>query len=324
MIIPKFLYPKLFENISEDYSKNIYLLNMNSWSFVKFIYQYTIFFIKNVKSGEHFHYTLNPLFMFHLFYNTTYSMSLCHSSNLPSFKTKSGGLILQRLSIKLANNIDILNQSLFDIFVNLFPKYTSKTSVTPGGTYIRRINIKKDIKKDKFVFISRLTLGKGVETFIELVPQINSYIKEKYSFNISFYVFGEGILSEFVIEKIIYLKKRDIDINYGGFVAVENILSSTKCVFSMQEATNYPSRVIAEALSYGCNVIALDTGDTREFGELKGLFYYSTIDELFSAIDDVMREKFKTKEIADGAVVRFSSEEYIDYFYRIFSENSCK
>ena len=92
----------------------------------------------------------------------------------------------------------------------------------------------------------------------------------------------------------------------------------------MQEATNYPSRVVAEALSYGCNVITSDTGDTREFGELKGLFYYLTINELFSAIDDVMNEKFDTKEIADEAVVRFSSKEYIDYFYRIFSENSFK
>lgn len=92
----------------------------------------------------------------------------------------------------------------------------------------------------------------------------------------------------------------------------------------MQDATNYPSRVVAEALSNGCNVIASDTGDTRDFGELKGLFYYSTIDELFKSIDNVMNDKFKTNEIIDSAVVRFSSEDYINYFYRIFSEDNCK
>lgn len=262
--------------------------------------------------------------MFHLFNKTHYSMSLCHSSTLPSFKSKSKGLILQRLSMRWAKNIDILNASLLHIFAHSFAKYISKASITPGGTYIRKINIKKNNEKNKFIFLSRLVPGKGVETFLELVPQINLYIKEKYSLDVPFYIFGEGSLKQFVIEKINSLKESGIDINYGGFVAVENILPSTKCVFSMQETTNYPSRVIAESLSYGCNVIASDTGDTREFGELKGLFYYLTINELFSAIDDVMNGKFDTKEIADEAVVRFSSKEYIDYFYRIFSENSCK
>lgn len=323
LVIPEFLYPKLFASISKDYSKNIVLINITKWSFSEFIYKYLIFFIERTKSGDHFHYPLNPLFMFHVFSKTSYSMSLCHSSNLPSFKAKSGGLILQRLSLKWAKNIDILNASLFDIFTESFPKYISKSTVTPGGTYIRKVNVKKDIEKDKFVFLSRLALGKGVETFIELVPQIDSYIKEKYSLSIPFHIFGDGILNQFVKERVDYLKQNGINISYGGFVAVETILPSTRCLFSMQGATNYPSRVIAEALSYGCNVIASDTGDTREFGELKGLFYYSTIDELFSAIDDVMNEKFDTKEIADEAVVRFSSEEYIDYFYRIFSENSC-
>ena len=37
LVIPKFLYPKLFENILEDYSKNIYLLDMDQWSFVNFL-----------------------------------------------------------------------------------------------------------------------------------------------------------------------------------------------------------------------------------------------------------------------------------------------
>lgn len=325
LVIPKFLYPKLFENISQDYSKNIYLLDMDKWSFLKFLYQYSKFFIKNVKSGDHFHYPLNPLFMFHLFNNTTYSISLCCSVNIPNFKTKSGGYLLQRLSLNSSKNIDILNVRILDIFVKKFPNYISKTTLTPGGTYIRKINLEKKIKKNKFTLISRLIPEKkGIETYLEMVPQIHTYIKNKYSLVVPFYVFGEGVLKQFVIEKINSLKESGIDINYGGFVAVENILPSTKCVFSMQETTNYPSRVIAEALSYGCNVIASDTGDTREFGEIKGLFYYSTIDELFSSIDDVMNEKFDTKEIADEAVVRFSSKEYIDYFYRIFSENSCK
>lgn len=297
---------------------------MNKWSFIKFMYQYTIFFIKNAKSCDHFHYPLNPLFIFHLFNNTKYSISLCHSSNLPSFRSRSKGLILQRLSFKWSKKIDILNASLLEVFSHSFPRYTSKASTTPGGTYIRKINLEKNIKKDKFIFLSRLAPAKGVERFVELVPAIDRYMKEKYSFSISFFIYGDGILKQFVKEKVNSLKQDGINISYGGFVAVETILPSTKCIFSMQDATNYPSRVIAEALSYGCNVIASDTGDTRDFGELKGLFYYSTIDELFKSIDSVMNDKFKTNEIIDSAVVRFSSEDYINYFYRIFSENNCK
>ncbi|QKF58967.1 glycosyltransferase [Aliarcobacter lanthieri] len=324
LVIPKFLYPKLFKNISKDYSKNIFLLDMNKWSFIRFIYQYGIFFIKNAKPSDHFHYPLNPLFIFHLFNSTSYSISLCHSSDLPSFKSRSGGLFLQRLSMKWAKNIDILNKSLFNIFAHSFPKYISKTSVTPGGTYIRKQDIKQDIKKDKFIFLSRLAYGKGVETFIKLLPQIDSYVKNKYSLAISFYIFGDGILKQFVKEQVDYLKQSGIDINYGGFVTAETVLPNTKCIFSMQDATNYPSRVIAEGLSYGCNVIASDTGDTREFGELKGLFYYSTIDELFRAIDNIIMDEFNINDIIDSAIVRFSSESYINYFYRVFNENNYK
>ncbi len=85
--------------------------------------------------------------MFHLFSKTSYSMSLCHSSILPSFKSKSGGLILQRLSIKWAKNVDILNASLFDMFTQSFPKYITKATVTPGGTYLRKVNVGKNIEK---------------------------------------------------------------------------------------------------------------------------------------------------------------------------------
>lgn len=314
----------LFENISKDYSKNIFLLDINKWSFLKLTYHFAKFFIKNAKAKDHFHYPLNPLFVFHLFSNTSYSISLCHSSNLPSFKSKSKGLIIQRTSLKWAKNIDILNASLFKKFSYAFSKYIPKSSITPGGTYIRKINLEKNIKKDKFIFISRLTKGKGVERFLKLAPEINTYIKENYCISVPFFIFGEGILNKLVKERVSYLKLTGMDINYGGFIAVETILPSTKCIFSMQDETNYPSRIIAEALSYGCNVIASDVGDTREFGKLKGLFYYSTTNELFKSIDEVMNKKFNIKEISDSAIVRFSSQNYIDYFYRIFNEDASK
>lgn len=317
LVIPSFLYIPLFEEIKEEYSKNIILLEINKWSFVKFCYKFFLFFIKKSRPGDHFHYPLNPLFFFHLFNKTTYSISFCHSSIIPSFKSKSGGLILQRLSIRWSRKIDILNISVFDSFVKKFPKYAKKVTVTPGGTYIRNIEIKEN-NRDKIVFLSRLVPGKGVDTFIELVQKIDKYLKNKYSLTIPFYIYGEGPLKEYVIEKTNELKGNNIDIIYGGFAKVSDIFPNSKCVFSLQDVTNYPSRVIAEALSYGCNVIASDTGDTKEFGNLLGLWYFSTIDELFEKIDFILENKFNSNEIINSANKRFTSEKYIDYFSQVF------
>jgi hypothetical protein len=97
-------------------------------------------------------------------------------------------------------------------------------------------------------------------------------------------------------------------------------------VLSLQQQTNFPSRVVAEALVSGCGVVVRDSGDSRRFGELPGLAYCrDPLDaaDLAGAISALIRQVQGNpafcREIRTAALARFSSPEYLRYFDALLS-----
>src|SRR6185312_1644365 len=91
-----------------------------------------------------------------------------------------------------------------------------------------------------------------------------------------FRIAGYGPLQEHIAQRVAFLAGAGVPIAFIGYAAADALLPATAVVLSMQEVTNYPSRVVAEALMAGCAVVVRDTGDSREFGsDLPGLVYCS-------------------------------------------------
>jgi len=73
-----------------------------------------------------------------------------------------------------------LNKTVLNEFVENNKSLKNKCTQTPNGTYFNsNIENKINKKKCKFVFISRLVNGKGVDKFLEIIPSIDKIVKTK-------------------------------------------------------------------------------------------------------------------------------------------------
>lgn len=321
LVLPSFLKNRLLNELDVFFLNNVIYIDMNKWSYLAFCYKLYFLLIRSQGNETHFYYPLNPPFFLHLLNNKcSYSISFCHSSLVPKITLKSYGLTMLRLASIFAKNIDVLNQPILEEFLISNPWAKNKCSLTPKGTYVSKTGIGKIKEKyNKFVFMSRLIENKGVDVFIKLVPEINRILADMGIVNPSFHIAGEGPLSEYVIHEVKNLKAQDINIYYEGFCEPRDIFKDAICVFSLQNITNFPSRVIAEALCHGCHVIALDTGDTKNFGNLAGLHYldieYKYLNEIIKYI--ISFEAVVARRISTESIEYFSSKEYIDYFYNL-------
>ena len=321
LVLPGFLKDRLLNELDDFFLAHVISIDMNRWSYLTFSYKLYFILIRNSGYDSHFYYPLNPPFFLHILNKKcTYSISFCHSSLVPRITLNSFGLTMLRLASIFSKNIDVLNQPVLDNFLISNPWAKNKCSLTPKGTYVTKNKIDKIKKKDnKFVFMSRLIEGKGVDVFIKLVPKIHRILTEIGIANPSFHIAGEGPLGNYVTEEVEKLKKYNINVFYDGFCKPKDVFSNALCVFSLQDKTNFPSRVIAEALCYGCHVVALDTGDTKNFGGLVGLYYldieYKSLNEIIKFI--ILSDNVTTSRISKESIKHFSNEEYIKYFYNL-------
>ncbi|MEW6996845.1 glycosyltransferase [Colwelliaceae bacterium BS250] len=307
------------ENSLDKYSENIISIELNHWSPIKFAYK----FFKNVlcksSSDDVFHYPLNPLFFLHFIKLRKFTMSLCHCYSTPKLSLKSKGLSLQFVASFFAHKIDILNPIIFESFGKQLPKIQNKLFQTPGGTYIFPSTVAYQEKPRNFAFIGRLEKNKGLDVLFDLIPLIDEIEK-----NIAFHIYGDGSLKQYVESNVNELRSKNHNVNYHGYGKISDVLNNTWCVFSLQTITNYPSRVVAESLLNGCEVIVLDSGDSCNFGDLEGIHYLSqNLTDLESIITEIKdRSSYleidKLKLISKSAQGQFSSRDYISYFQKLF------
>lgn len=324
LVIPSCLFMLMTTELKGKLEEGVIIINMKKWSPLKFLFSLYIKVILRSTSSDSFHYPLNPAFFLHFLPFRRFSLSFCYCYEMPTFSFKNKALLLQWCAAFFAFKIDVLNRGVFNDFVEAFPKFSKKTKLTPGGTFISPYM--KDLKKKSrsIVFLSRLEPGKGVERLFTIIPMINALYKDYHSESLSFDIYGVGSLKYSVVDNVDKMQSEGINVYYHGFIDSLSIFPSALAVLSLQEKTNYPSRVVAEALTCGCEVILLNTGDTKDFGEHKGIHYLDkdlgNLNEIMSAIRSSCLNR--QKEISIASNERYSSTEYIEYYLDVFEKLS--
>lgn len=320
IILPSILARDLFSaDEMQEYGSKIVQLKMKSWNPLLFIIRFYFWILKNSNKDDVFHYPLNPLFFLHLFPRRTYILSLCDSLrySTPPFKNRND--VMDYVAMRWARAVDVLSPHVYDkvkqvSFVN------EKVSLTPAGTFVFRPSdpeFKFEITRN-IVFLARLDHGKGLELLFETVKDLLAqgfFSQTGYSFKI----YGKGQMKDYVERQVGLLQEAGARIQYMGYLASDQALVAADFVLSLQQLTNYPSRVVAEALLAGKRVLVLRTGNSENFGDLEGLYY---VENNFQALaQKIMKlaaegdfQKIDALKVMKQAQNRFCNLDYVRYF----------
>ena len=300
-------------------------VTMGEWSRLEFVRGFRKL-LRTLPPGGSFHYPLNCLWPLHLGRGDRVSMSVADCTNVPGPFAGKRTSVWAWLAFFFTARIDVLSPAIF--YAMRSYRAASKMSLTPGGTFLLPPPPVEARKSPTAVFLGRLVPGKGIDDFLDVLPDVWSLLRERALPGFTFQIAGYGSLKDHVAARVATLASAGTPIAFVGYAVAETLLAHSAVLLSMQEITNYPSRVVAEALMAGCGVIVRDTGDSREFGiDLPGLVYcrarldaQEIADQLAILTDRVVHIPAFSQEMRDAACARFSSARYIDYFRDVVSD----
>lgn len=307
----------LHKKLAVDSDENLIIIGQPEDNLLRFCRQYSQW-LRGMNGKEAvFHYPMNCLFFLHLFKPHQLSMSLTNCYEPPALFTPKRSLLRQYITSMFVSRIDVLSPAIY--------QQVSKFTLTPKGTYIYPEPEKLPVKDRLYGFIGRLIPGKGLEGFLNILPEVWNLLQLSSDSEFTFFIAGYGPLELMVEQRVAELAVNGIPIVFYGYVPAEDILKKAQLVFSLQEKTNYPSRVVAEAMLNGCSVLVTDSGDSRCFGEFdEGLTYISKqlkASELATAIQTTAskyeEDSSYAQKVRRAGAKRFSSEEVVDYFLDI-------
>lgn len=290
---------------------------------LNFIKKYYMFLNHHDFQNSSFHYPINCLFFLHFFKKHKVSMSLTNCYYVPTLFSFKKSLIRQYISILFVDYIDVLSPPIYKLLLN---KFSKKISLTPNGTYIKsNSNFIYSEKRNNIGFLGRLIDGKGLEDFIDIYEDLWLKFRNELPKDFCFLVAGYGENEKSIKDKVDLLIKKKIPIKFLGYRKPEDFLSECKVILSLQRITNYPSRVVAESLLSGSEVILRNSGNSSDFGSLYGLHYISEILD-YNEIGKLLVEIF-TKEsskedinlIVGEARDKFSNNQVLSYFDKIMN-----
>jgi glycosyltransferase involved in cell wall biosynthesis len=292
---------------------------MPEWSRFGFIRAFRTL-LQTLPRGSHFHYPLNCLWPLHLGRGDRMSMSVVDCTTVPRLFSKKQADVLHWVSFPFVRKIDVLSPAIFK--ASLRERLRARMHLTPGGTYLVPAAPTAVEKRPDVVFLGRLVPGKGVDDLLDVLPGLWELLKDRAVPGCSFKIAGYGALEQHVAARVRTLQEAGIPVEFIGYREAAPLLAESAVVLSLQEVTNFPSRVVPEAMLAGCAVLVRDTGDSREFGAgLQGLEYcQARLDagELANRIAANLQSVLHDPQFRDGvrraALARFSSGEYIDYF----------
>jgi glycosyltransferase involved in cell wall biosynthesis len=304
--------------------KNIVRLEILTWSISNLVWElYSV--IRAAPKGSLFHYPINQLLFLHLLRGHRLSMSLCDCTRSPFDNKKSKHDYLVILALHLASKVDVLSPTVYSkLRHKLSPGLVDKISLTPQGTYVNPyLYHVAEKKRREVIFMSRLEEQKGITDWLKLIPSVWNRMKScSFAESVNFLICGDGSLGEMTARRTAELRSAGIPVSFLGMVSPVNIFAEGRVVLSLQRQTNFPSRVVGEALLSGCSVVIRDNGDSRQFGNMKGIVYvpdqlesdtlYDVLMPLLSISSSEVYEN--SKLIRNDAVRVFSSMECVNYF----------
>lgn len=303
----------------QDVMTNLLSVEIGVWSRAGFVHEYRKL-LKTLPHGSSFHYPLNCLWLLHLGRGDRVTMSVVDCTSTPGLFSFKQSSVWAWISFPFVDRIDVLSPTVLAALQRSI--MAKRMSLTPGGTYLVPPAKRQVRRMPTVVFLGRLVPGKGIDDLLDVIPEIWTLLRQEVPQDVRFEIAGYGILETHVITRIKTIAAMGVPISFVGYAVADSLLAQSTVLLSMQEITNYPSRVVAEALLAGCGVIVRDTGDSREFGDnLPGLLYCSAelnpqemAKQLMQLLDCVMRVAVHSDRIRDAALERFSSTRYIDYF----------
>lgn len=328
MIAPSSLIKIFLENNRDlrDLASVLLPVDMPSWSPLMFLYRW-FRLLRTLPRGSSFHYPMNCLWPLHFGRGDRVSMSVTHCREVPGCLASTRHGKWTWLSFAFVKRVDVLSPGILSAMSDY--RTARKMTLTPGGTFLRVMPPSEKGREPVVVLLSRLVEGKGIDDLLDVLPRVWRALAPTVPERFKFAIAGYGSLESHLVERIADLSRSGVPIAFLGFADARILFSRVAIVLSMQETTNYPSRVVAEALSSGCAVIVRNTGDSIQFGtDLPGLFYCSAdlvSDELANMIGMLVTRAIHdaqySKEVSRAAVGRFSSNVCIDYFRNILGSD---
>ena len=275
-----------------------------------------------------FHYPMQCLWPLHFGRGDSLSLSFVDCTMVPRLLTGHRNALLAYVASFFAQKIDILSPMVFDALEGTAAR--RKAALTPGGTFLIPPATIEAGKPPVVAFFGRLIREKGIEDLLDIVPTVWQALQARAPNGFKFVLAGYGPLERFTAAGAKALRARGVPIEYVGYQTAEAIVRTSSIVLSLQRSTNYPSRVVAEALTAGCGVIVRRSGDSTEFGELPGLIYCADPLDAADLADgiDALLERMESpsfcREIHVGAVQRFCNAQYLEYFDSMMSGRASK
>ncbi|MGV8934792.1 MAG: glycosyltransferase [Gallionellaceae bacterium] len=318
---------KIDHHDRHDVLDAIVSVDLKVWSALEFVRGFRKL-LQTLPHGGSFHYPLNCLWPLHLGRGDRVSMSVVDCASVPGPFAGKRASVWTWLSFFFVSRVDVLSPAIFMAMRGY--RMASRMSLTPGGTYLVPPPESAPTKRPIVVFLGRLVALKGIDDFLDVVQEVWVRLCGRVPVDVSFEIAGYGLLENQVVKRVAALKRMGVPITFVGYVAAEPLLSRAAVLLSMQEVTNFPSRVVAEAMLAGCGVIVRDTGDSREFGvDIPGLTYCQAkldpqeiADQLAVLLNSVIRDAGFPRKVRHAALVKFSSNHYIDYFNEIIFDQA--
>ncbi|GIZ51310.1 glycosyltransferase [Noviherbaspirillum aridicola] len=274
--------------------------------------------------GAAYHYPLNCLWPLHIGRGDRVTMSVVDCARVPRPTSKRRVDLWDWLSFFFVKRVDVLSPTVFEAMNGY--QMAGRMSLTPGGTFLLPEIEPSAGKTNSAVLLGRLVEKKGLDDFFDVLPALWDKLKGKVADDFEFQIAGYGPLEQRVVARVGALAAAGVPVRFLGYANANELLPTSSIVFTMQEITNFPSRVVAEAMSAGCGVIVRDTGDSRQFGEgLPGLLYCKAQLDAEEIASQILRltQDFATtpgfrQSICAAATNAFSAPSYIEYFRVLF------
>ena len=220
---------------------------------------------------RHIHYPVDPSFytLFHYFILTrlgiSYSVSVVDSSRTSLSDFSKIRYFVWRITLKNADRIDYLSESIKDSINRLFPSLCGSSSVSPCSfTNYERAIFSKDKIYD-LVMLSRFVSKKG---HVYLIDGLKALASEGVVGRLQVGLFGDGPDLNYI--KDITNGIEDFDFHFGQIDDVFEILSKSRILLSLQRDENYPSQAVLEAYASGAICILTDVGESYKLVPEKG------------------------------------------------------
>lgn len=323
-VAPSLLIDKLYADglLEAGGRSDVVSIPLKKWNPLRFIRQWSRI-LRTIPRGCSFHYPMNCLWPLHILRGDRVTMSITNCISPPAFQLRNRTGLWTRLSMVAADRVDVLSPAIFKCLS--LSEQSAKLSLTPGGTFIGEFPVIKTERRSLVGFLGRFVPFKGIDDWLDILPELRRSLIERGYPEIGFAMAGYGPLQDHVAQRVDELRRKGVNIELRTAVAATEFLPSLAVTVSMQEVTNYPSRVVAEALISGSGVLVRDTGDSRNFGDLDGLEYCpSTLDpeivaeKLVRLVDEVMTISGRSDQISYNARLHFGASATISYFAELF------